>query len=428
MGKQTFYDHDICAFMVVIGPGVFAGVTIDAIIQNIDVCPTIAAIAGQSPPSVTQGMSFLPWLQGSTPTPWRNVAFIEHLNPAYDPEDPGADPDHVPPGYIALRTPEWLYIEYVTGEIEYHDRVADPYELFNTAGSMSAARLANLSSAAQAFQASTTPAEALAAESSLVMGTLSPYSANAAINHVRNKATHTPAATHYLHLYASGSVPISGNGYAVVSKTNNTTTWADEAARVKASGVAWTFPSPTGNWLDVVEWRLTDSATEGAGNLLASDTHDPITVGTTNGPGSTPTGPISYAIGDITITAATNVSVGGFVDSVVHGLLNLLFGGTAYSQLATVHGSYWAGDPEELGSAIAGGSVSITQATAWGSATAGVAVTIADITLADQATGTYWAEHDDADGAGNLLFTAPRPNTVGVGGVIYAGQLRTQIS
>lgn len=251
------------------------------------------------------------------------------------------------------------------------------------------------------------------------MGSLSTYAKNKLIDHVRNVAAYSPAATHYVHLYAAGSVPISGNGYAAVAVTNNTTTWPNTVGRIKSNGVAFTFPTPSGTWSDVVEARITDSATEGAGNVLASDTFTAVPV-------SVATGPFSIAVGAFTITAATPVSVGGFADAVVQGLLNRMFGGAAYAQAATVYGSYWAGDPQGAG-AQAGSRVAITQATTWAAAASGLAVSSAAVSLTQQATGTYWAEHD-ASVAGNLLFSAPRSALTGASGTLSAGQLQTTIT
>lgn len=265
-----------------------------------------------------------------------------------------------------------------------------------------------------------------AANESLPMGSLSTYSKNALLDHVRNKATHSPAATHYLHLYSGvgGTTPLAGtgNGYAAISKTNNTTTWPNAAARVKANGTAWTFPTPTGTWPDVTGWKLTDSATEGAGNVLAQDTHTAVPVSLAGS-----TGPIAYGVGALTITAAAaGGSSGGFVDSVVHGLLNLMFGGTAYTQLTTTYGSYWAGNPQAGGSQVAA-RVALTQASVWTAASGGISVSGADVSLTQQATGTYWAEHDASSG-GNLLYSTFRPATVGATGTIQAGQLRTSLT
>ena len=257
------------------------------------------------------------------------------------------------------------------------------------------------------------------------MGSLSTFAKTTLVNHVRNKATYSPAATHYLHLYADAActVPLTGGtapSYAAVSQTNNTTTWPAPSSRTVASGVAWNFPTPTGTWPNVAGWKLTDSATEGAGNVLAQ--HALVASVAVN----TGTGPIGFAIGAITVVAATNVATGGFVDAVVHGLLGLMFGGTAFAPLATTFGAWWAGDPAGAG-AQAGSRVSLTQATTWGSASGGMAVTAASISLTQQATGTYWAEFD-ASVAGNLLYSAPRPASVGSTGTILAGQIQTVIT
>lgn len=264
-----------------------------------------------------------------------------------------------------------------------------------------------------------------AAQTDIAMGTLSTYAKNKLIDHMRNVAAYTPAATHYLHLYADAActVPLTSgtaSGYVAIAKTNNTTTWSNLASRIKANGAAFTFAAATGTWPDVLGWKLTDSATEGAGNVLASDSHTAVPV-------SVATGPISYAIGAITITAATNVSTGGWTDAAAAELMNLMFGATANVPRVTVYGSYWAGDPAGAGT-IAGSSVAITQASTWGAAANGRAVTVADVTLTQQATGTYWAEHSAAAGAGTLLYTAPRPASVGAAGTILTGQLQTTIS
>lgn len=259
------------------------------------------------------------------------------------------------------------------------------------------------------------------------MGTLTTFARTSLLAHARNKAAYSAAATHYFHLKVGGSyVSQSGTGYAPLSRTNNTTNWPNAAARVKSNGVALTWASPSGNWGSVDGIEVTDSATPGGGNILASDTFTAVPVGNTAGPGSTDTGPFSIGVGSFTITAASHVSVGGFVDSVVHSLLNLMFGAVAYSAPVTTYGSYWAGDPAGAG-AQAGSRVALTQASVWGTAAAGLISSAADVTLAHQGTGTYWAEHD-ASSSGNLLYCAPRPGTVGAAGTILTGQLQTQLT
>lgn len=244
-----------------------------------------------------------------------------------------------------------------------------------------------------------------------IMGSLSSFAKNTLIDHFRNKSTYSAAATHYLGAFVAG-VEVTGNGYERASATNNTTTWPNAAARSKSSGVAFTWPTATGTWGIIDEVRVFDASS--GGNELARHTLvSTVTI--------TATKTLVVASGAITISAPA----GGLVDSVVHGLLDLMFGGTAYAQLTTTYGSYWAGDPQGAG-AQAGSRVSITQASTWGAASGGRAVTTADVSITDQATGTYWAEHDAA-AAGNLLCSGLLP-AIPSGGKVAAGRLLTTLT
>lgn len=51
----------------------------------------------------------------------------------------------LPPGYVALRSREFLYVEYTTGEREYYDLVTDPFELENRYDQLTAADRERLS-------------------------------------------------------------------------------------------------------------------------------------------------------------------------------------------------------------------------------------------------------------------------------------------
>ncbi len=145
-GKQTAYDTDVNVPLVVAGPGVKAGQTVDLIVENIDFRPTFVDWAGASAPSETDGRSFVPLLAGEQPADWRTTALIEHHDPATDPADPDYQHDskNIPPSYDALRTATFTYIEYVDGTVEYFDRQADPHMLKNTAGTLTPERLAEL--------------------------------------------------------------------------------------------------------------------------------------------------------------------------------------------------------------------------------------------------------------------------------------------
>jgi arylsulfatase A-like enzyme len=185
-GKQTAYDEDIHVPLIVRGPGIPAGSTTDRIAMNVDLAPTIAALAGAKAPAFVDGRSLVPLLRTpDAPRRWRTAAFVEHYANARSgtrrtppgrtlpststtqpasafapgapvaPKNPdddagynqqgiqGARPTPRPPdnainpygiaipSYQAVRTARYLYVEYPTGERQLFDVVNDPYELHN---------------------------------------------------------------------------------------------------------------------------------------------------------------------------------------------------------------------------------------------------------------------------------------------------------
>jgi arylsulfatase A-like enzyme len=94
---------------------------VDDLVSNIDLAPTIAQLAGVTPTIPQDGVSLVPLLEG-TATAWRKAALINWLG----------ESTRVP-NYWGVRTPEWKYVEYETGEVELYDLTLDPYELVNVA-------------------------------------------------------------------------------------------------------------------------------------------------------------------------------------------------------------------------------------------------------------------------------------------------------
>jgi hypothetical protein len=261
-----------------------------------------------------------------------------------------------------------------------------------------------------------------AAQTDITMGTLSPQARSKLLDHDRNKTAYSPAATHYLHLYSDVGLTtpitnVTNPGYAVVSKTNNTTTWPtiSGTTRIKSSGVPWTYASPSGTGNDVRGWKLTDSPTEGAGTVLASNSHAAV-------PWTVAAGAVNYDVGIIAVTA----NAGFAVDAVVQGWLNLMFGGVALSQLTTTYWQYIDGNPTAGGTPL-GTRQAVTQASVWGAASNGVSVTTTDQAMTHQASGTYWAEYDASSG-GNLRLYTTRPLAAGSTGAILAGQLQLVVT
>ena len=169
-GKMTPFDTDIRVPLVVVGPGIAAGGTVDAITMNIDFYPTFTELAGLPANANVDGRSLVALLHGK-PGPWRNIAVVEHKNTAPDPENPdlpGAKAGN-PPTYVALRMADALYVEYLdgSGEVGYYDMTTDPDQLHNIAHTLTPARLAALHGAAVANHTCAGAAECGAAQAML---------------------------------------------------------------------------------------------------------------------------------------------------------------------------------------------------------------------------------------------------------------------
>ncbi len=164
-GKMTAYDTDIHVPLIVTGPGVPAGRTVDEIVQNIDLCPTFTELGFAAAPPSVDGRSLAPLMRGDKVEGWRTVALVEHRGPIRNLADPDL-PDlryapriaeavrrgGNPTTYEAIRSATALYVEYADGEKEYHDLVADPDELRNTYASLPDDRQAALHAALDAVQ------------------------------------------------------------------------------------------------------------------------------------------------------------------------------------------------------------------------------------------------------------------------------------
>jgi N-acetylglucosamine-6-sulfatase len=165
-GKMTAYDTDIRVPLVVTGPGVPAGRTIDEIAENIDLHPTFAELTGAKAGADVDGRSLVALLHGAKAGDWRSVALIEHHGPVrnlVDPDLPGPRSGN-PPTYEAIRSATSLYVEYDTGEKEFHDLASDPDEVRNTFAFLSKEKKASLHATLAAVQSCRGAASCRAAE------------------------------------------------------------------------------------------------------------------------------------------------------------------------------------------------------------------------------------------------------------------------
>ena len=142
--KNCAYEACVKTPFIVYAPGMVEARSEGRLVANIDLVPTFLQLAGGRIPQSVDGMSLVPLLADPN-APWREDLLLEHWRTE-------AGVGSMIPEFHAVRTEEWKYVEYETGERELYDLVNDSYELNNLAGKWSyreieaqlAARLAEL--------------------------------------------------------------------------------------------------------------------------------------------------------------------------------------------------------------------------------------------------------------------------------------------
>ncbi len=122
--KRQFYEESAKVPFLVRCPEVLkGGQTINRMIQNIDVAPTVLELAGVKKPTQMQGMSILPILKGENPR-WRDRIFYEYYWEYSFPQTPTMH---------GVRTDRYKYIRYhgIWDTNEFYDLQEDPYEMHN---------------------------------------------------------------------------------------------------------------------------------------------------------------------------------------------------------------------------------------------------------------------------------------------------------
>jgi N-acetylglucosamine-6-sulfatase len=167
-GKQTPYEPDIHVPLIVRGPGVPTGTRQELMTGNIDFAATFAELAGVKPPDFVDGRSLVPLLGNNTleDKAWRKVYLLENWQvkgsqnspkPSRGIQEPSdydeqlanslstssasAKPRklrknktmNIVPEFQGLRTKNYTYVEYVTGEKELYDLRQDSEQMQNLA-------------------------------------------------------------------------------------------------------------------------------------------------------------------------------------------------------------------------------------------------------------------------------------------------------
>jgi arylsulfatase A-like enzyme len=113
--KQGVYEESIRVPLEMRGPGIPRGVSVDPLVINADLAPTLVDAANATPGLTMDGRSLLPVVQHPAIDSNRALLVEE-------------------PTFEAIRTQRFLYAEHNTGEKELYDLTRDPYELHNRDG------------------------------------------------------------------------------------------------------------------------------------------------------------------------------------------------------------------------------------------------------------------------------------------------------
>ena len=126
-GKWSHYEESLRVPLVIFDPRLEKaqrGKVCQALALNVDIAPTITALAGLTP-SEHQGQSLLPLLSAPAPKSWRQDFFCEHLF------------DHMAiPKWEGVHEQRWVYARYFQQQPTFeflHDLQADPDQVHNLA-------------------------------------------------------------------------------------------------------------------------------------------------------------------------------------------------------------------------------------------------------------------------------------------------------
>ena len=128
-GKWSPYEWDSRSPLIMRGPGVTSGVATRALVEFVDIYPTVASLAGLTPPDGLEGISMKPLLHEPL-RPWKSAVFTQVLR-------------QLPDGNlmaVSMRTERYRLTRWTAEHdradvrfIELYDHTVDPNETRNVA-------------------------------------------------------------------------------------------------------------------------------------------------------------------------------------------------------------------------------------------------------------------------------------------------------
>jgi N-acetylglucosamine-6-sulfatase len=115
--KYFPYEESIRVPLMIRGGGFPAGAVAAQPVSNVDLAPTIVALAGAHARRTLDGRPLLPLALDPALAKDRTL-LVEGFGGTRD-----------KPSFAAVRDPRWLYVEYATGDRELYDLQSDPYQL-----------------------------------------------------------------------------------------------------------------------------------------------------------------------------------------------------------------------------------------------------------------------------------------------------------
>ena len=112
--KGHIYEESLRVPLMMRGPGIPVGVSVNDLVINADLAPTIVGVANANPGLEMDGRSLIPVAQHPGIERGREL-LVEQA------------------GFAAIRTQRYMYAEYNTGERELYDLRNDPFELQSSA-------------------------------------------------------------------------------------------------------------------------------------------------------------------------------------------------------------------------------------------------------------------------------------------------------